>query len=204
MEYPSNSFKSKSVAQGSSSSEAKETAKPKATPVVSNTAKVKQKSEIQKFAEGLIKQDREGIKHYIVSEWLIPGIQKGILGLLQTMFYGANAPIGTSNVNMASRVSYVNYSKPAMPQTIAQPSTGYNWPDILYATRGDAESVLARLYETIQRSQIVSVGMMYDLSGVSAPYTAYNYGWTNIDSARISQNMDGTWRIIMPRATPID
>lgn len=199
MDYPSNSFKSKAV-----QAKTKEAEQPKSTPVVSNTVKVRKKTEIQKFAEGLIKQDKEGIKHYIISEWLIPGIQKGILGLLQTMFYGVNTPVGTSNVNMASRVSYVNYSKPAVPQTIAQPSTGYSWPDILYATRGDAESVLARLVESIQRSQIVSVGMMYDLSGVSAPYTSYNYGWTSLDSARIAQNMDGTWRIIMPRATPID
>lgn len=199
MEYPSNSFKSKAQAQAQT-----ETAKPKNTPVVSNTVKVRKKSEIRKFSEALIKQDAQGIKHYIVSEWLIPTIQKGILGLLQTMFYGTNAPMNTTTPNMAGRVSYCNYSKPVTQQTYAQPTSGYSWPDILYSTRGDAESVLARMQEVVHTYQLVKVGDMYDFSGVSAPYTSYNYGWNNIDSARVAQNMDGTWRIIMPRAVPIE
>lgn len=201
MEYPSNSFKAKAQAQNAPQ---QEPAKQKSAPVVSNAVKVRKKSEIRKFSEALIKQDAQGIKHYIVSEWLIPTIQKGILGLLQTMFYGANAPMNTATPNMASRVSYCNYSKPVSQQTLVQPSTNYSWPDILYATRGDAESVLARMHERVRAYQHVKVGDMYDLSGVSAPYTSYNYGWLNIDSAYVAQNMDGTFRIILPRAVPIE
>lgn len=200
MEYPSNTFKSKAAA----SAQKQGPEQVKSAPVVSNAVKVRKKSEIRKFSEALIKQDRDGIKHYIVSEWLIPTIQKGILGLLQTMFYGANAPSNVAPNAMASRVSYTNYSRPIAQTPVAQPSTGFNWPDILYATRGDAESVLARLNEAIGTFHMVSVGTMYDLSGVSAPYTSYNYGWMNIDSARLAQNMDGTWRIIMPRAVLIE
>lgn len=198
MEYPSNSFKSKETS-------AAEQVQEKKNPVVMNTAKVRPKSEIRKFSEMLFKQDAEGVKRYVISEWLIPGIQKGILGLLQTMFYGANTQANTNLPTMAGRVSYCNYSKPAQTTpAFSAPAAGYNWPDIIYATRGDAESVYARMQEIVRTYRMVKVGDMYDLSGVSAPYTSYNYAWSNIDSARITQNMDGTWRIVMPRACPVE
>lgn len=57
--------------------------------------------------------------------------------------------------------------------------------DITFNTRGDAQSALDKMHELIKGYGCVSVADVCDLAGISPRYTDYEYGWTNIDGAKI-------------------
>ena len=45
---------------------------------------------------------------------------------------------------------------------------------------------------------------MYDLSGLTPPYTANSYGWTSIRTAEPVRVRDGGYVLKLPKASPID
>ena len=50
---------------------------------------------------------------------------------------------------------------------------------------------------------MVTVADMYDLAGLTPPYTAQRYGWFNIRTAEVIRGRDGYY-LKMPKAMPID
>ena len=77
----------------------------------------------------------------------------------------------------------------------------FSYQDIVFETRGDAEAVLWRMEEMLDTFQNVSIGDMYDLSGITGgSYTDFKYGWTDLRGARVERVSDG-YIIDLPRAT---
>ena len=79
----------------------------------------------------------------------------------------------------------------------------YSYDDIILSTRGEAEDVLTRMDELMDKYGLVRVADLYDLVGITGNYTDNKYGWTNIRNAKITRLRDG-YMIEMPRAVPID
>ena len=75
--------------------------------------------------------------------------------------------------------------------------------NIILSSRGEAESVLARMDELVYTYGLVRVADLYDLVGVTGDYTDNKYGWTSLRTATIVRVRDG-YQIKLPRAVPID
>ena len=60
------------------------------------------------------------------------------------------------------------------------------------------------MLDVIDRYGFVTVGDMYDLSGLTPPYTANSYGWTSIRTAEPVRVRDGGYVLKLPKASPID
>ena len=73
----------------------------------------------------------------------------------------------------------------------------------MFESRGEAEEVLTRMDELLSTYGVVSIADLYDLAGLTCPYTANNYGWTDIHTAQIVRIRDG-YVINMPRVMPLD
>lgn len=109
--------------------------------------------------------------------------------------------------------SYYRYSSDSRsrsdrePRDYARPSrTGFDLDDIKFRTRGEAEVVLYAMDEAISQYGFITVGDVYDLSGipsVNVPHTAYKYGWTDIRRASVVPTRGG-FAIKFPRYTAID
>jgi len=56
--------------------------------------------------------------------------------------------------------------------------------------------------EAIAEYGLVSVADMYDLAGVSAPYTSHDYGWMSLRSADVKRIRDG-YIIDLPKFMPL-
>ena len=77
-------------------------------------------------------------------------------------------------------------------------------PDvIILESRAEAEEVLDRLDEMIEEFGMASVLNLYDLIGVTAPFTADKYGWTDIRNATAVRVRDG-YLLKLPRVMPLD
>lgn len=177
--------------------------------VVSGPAKTKKKNEVRKFADAFISEDAGNVKSYILMDVLIPAIKKAISDVvtngIDMILYGGNGR--TKKNGTASKISYRGYYDQARERERTYTSTaksGYDYDDIEFATRGDAEAVLDAMNDIINQYGVVSVLDLYDLANVSTDnHTCQKYGWTDIRGCKAIRVRDG-YVLKLPRALPLD
>ena len=138
---------------------------------------------------------------------IVPGLKNAIADVVSIMLFGEAGRIGGKKGN-GSKVSYQryyddrredrrNYARPRAPG-------GYDYDDIIFESRGDADLVLDQLEAAINQFGLASVLDLYDLAGITCPtsYTADKYGWTDIRSAKVVRTRDG-YVLELPRAVQI-
>lgn len=198
-EFPSNSNKSKETRQPEKHVEK----------VVSGTAKIRKRSGAQKLTDIFVPGDVENVKHYILTDVIVPAVKKAIVDVVSDgvnmLMYGESGSHKSNSV--ASKVSYRSFydqkSNNRERYSSIQTRTGYSYDNIVLESRGEAEDVLTRMDELLATYGMVSVADMYDLCGVTPQYTDNNYGWTNIRNAQIVRIRDG-YVIKMPKPMPLD
>ena len=202
--YKPNSHKSKE-ANGSG------TERKKLEKVVGGTAKIKKKSTTRKFTDALISEDAANVKSYIFSDVLIPAAKKLVSDIvrdgIEMILYGS-----TGNRDSRSRgfrgdyVSYDKYSRrrdDRRYESDRSVRSGYSYDDIVLETKGDAEAVLDRLGELIDRYGQATVLDLYDIVGITGRYTDDKFGWMDIRNADSVRVRDG-YLLRLPKALALD
>lgn len=201
--YPANSRKAKE--------EQKDTER-KIEKVVSNPAKIKKKSGMSKFARVFLPEDVSDVKGYILMDILIPTAKKAIMGAVDVLLNGKNGSSYSSNgrISTASKVSYRKFYDDRRDDrssySDSRSRARFDYDDIGFETRREAEEVRDRMMESIERYNYVSVADMYDMADLTAPFTSNKYGWTKVtDVARADiVKVDGDYVIKLPRVEPLD
>lgn len=202
-EYKSNSHKSKEAQNNAQTSEKK------IEKVVTGSAKPKKKNEIQKFADVFISEDVGNVKSYIVWDVLVPAFKKAIYDIvtngIDMILYGESGR--TKKNSTASKVSYRSYYEKENDRRdypTRKIKTGYDYDNIVFESRGDAEAVLEAMIDIIDQYGVVSVGDLYDLADMSVDnYTLNKYGWTDIRNASVNRVRDG-YMLKLPKALPLN
>ena len=196
---PSNSHKSKE----------QQYSKPekKIEPVVSGKATLKKKSGIVRLADVFLPEDVESVKDYVIGDIIIPKIRSLLHDIgseAWDSFWGISGRGGSRGT--ASKVSYVSYDKYSRDKQPETPRrSGVNYEEIVFPTRGDAESVFDRMAEVCDTFNAVSVADMYELADVpNDNYTLNKYGWTSMEGAQVIRLSGGGFAIKMPKARPFD
>lgn len=181
--------------------------KRKVEKVVRGKVKTKKKGELSRLSDIFISEDVSNVKSYIFMDVLVPAIKKAAYDIVTdgiSMFlYGNTAGKSRSD----AKVSYRNYydaPKASNSYRDTQPRTRFDYDDIVYESRGEAEMVRSQMEEMIDRYGVVSVADMYDAAGLTAPYTANKYGWTSIRTAEPVRVRGGGYILKLPKAMPID
>lgn len=201
--YPCNSNKSKELAN-------EKEAERKIEPVVSAPAKIKKKKGVSKFAKVFLPEDVSDVKGYIVSDILIPAAKKALMGAIDVLLNGRNGSSYSSSkrISSAERVSYRKYyDEPREGRSSSRDSRSrFDFDDIGFNTRREAEEVKDRMMECIERYKYVSVADMYDMASLVAPFTSNRYGWTRVsDIARADiVKVDEDFVIKLPRVESLD
>ena len=198
--YPSNSRKSKVSGTPDNTIPDKKVEK-----VVKGTVKKKKKSEISKCKDVFISEDINSVTSSVFLAVLVPSIKKALLDIVtdgaNMILYGDKR--GGNNRGVSSRVSYRDYSGSGKREQPVSRRDNYDYADLVYDSRGEAEDVLNGMDDLIARYGVVTVADMCDLSGVTCRYPDNKYGWMNINSAQVVHGRDG-YMIKMPKAVPID
>lgn len=174
--------------------------------VVKTPAKVKKKTVFSKFTDIFVSDTAFTAKNYIVDEVIIPAVKSTIEGIvtngISIILYGEAGNTRKRAGGGSNKIQYSGfYDKPREHSDPASRSS-FNYDELTYDTRGEAEDVLFGMRERIDEYGMVSIADLYDLSGVSCPYTFHRYGWTNLRTAEVARCRDG-WEIRLPRALPI-
>lgn len=186
----------------------KEVVEPKKVePVVSNPVKTKKKGFWSRVSEEFISEDGKGVGDYILIDVLVPAIKKTISDIvtngIDMILYG-NTRRSSNNSVPAYRVSYRNYYD-QRNNDYARPKVSqvYNYNDIVFQTRGDADAVLTGLRDIVTQYGLAKVADYYDLAGIDCSYTDNNYGWTDLRFADVIRLSNG-YSLRLPKPMPID
>lgn len=172
-------------------------------------------NEVRKIADIFISEDISNVKDYIFMDVLVPAIKKAIYDIvtngIDMFLYGGTGRGKTSS--STSKVSYVNYydkknsggSSSYRGSENAKSTNGFDYEEIVFSNRGDAEAVKQQLKDYIGRYGYVTISDLYEMAdpNLTPPYTTCKYGWMNVDSAEAVRVRDG-YILKLPRAMPID
>lgn len=183
----------------------------KVNKVVTGVAKPRKRSELTKFADVFISEDAANVKSYILMDVLVPAIKKAISDIvtngIDMILYGETGH--TKKNSNTSKVSYSKYYKDRdddrRPSRDTSARSRFDYDDIVFENRGDAEAVLDQMYELIDRYNVVSILDLYDMADLTPPpYTSKRYGWTSLRGAEALRTRDGGYILKLPRPMPID
>lgn len=201
-EYAPNSHKSKGESTAVSTDDRK------VKKVVAGKVRTKKKSEMSKFKDVFIAEDAQNVKSYIFMDVLVPAVKKAISDIVRDgidmILYG-DTKRSSSRSSGSSYVSYRDYSNRDRDRRDDRRTvrSGFDFEDIIFETRGDAEEVRSLMDELLDQYQVVSVADLYDLAGMSSPYTANKYGWTNLRNAEVVRVRGDGYMLKLPKALPI-
>lgn len=200
--YPNNSHNARERKQDGTSPPDKKLEK-----VVSGGTKTRKKSEVKKFANVFVPEDVDNVKGYILMDVIVPGIKNAIADVVSIMLFGEAGRLGGRR-DKGSRSSYQRYYDDRRDdrRDYGRPraAAGFEYDDIIFETRGDADLVLDQLESAIANYSLASVADLYDLAGITCrSYTANKYGWTDIRTAKVIRTRDG-YILQLPRTVQIN
>lgn len=194
-QYPSNSHKSKE--------EQKKQEEKSVGQIVKTPAKRRRQGDLEKFARSIVAEDARTVRTNIVTNVLIPGFKELLYDIVtkgaRIIFYGEDGSkdVRSGNSSKVSYRSYYDARRSERPREnkidYREPRTavGYDYDNIIIASKGEAEDVLTRMDEMIDTYGAVSVADFYEMVGITGEYTDNNYGWTDLRSAYVSRTRDG-------------
>lgn len=201
-DYKPNSYKFKEKQKTLASSEDKKIEK-----VVKGTVRTKKRSGLTKITDQLVSEDVNNVKSYILTDVFIPAVKKLVYDIITDGFsmilYGSTG--AGKKKTIGSNVSYSQLygRRDDDRRTLSTSSSRFEYDDLIFDSRGEAEAVLNQMDVIIDTYGFVSVADLYDLADLSAPYTSNKYGWTNVSTADVARLRDGGYVIKLPRAMPI-
>lgn len=177
--------------------------------VKSNKVKTK-KNEVRRFTDIFVAEDINSVKNYIIDDLIIPTAKNLIVDTVQNtiemLIFGGRRGNGSSRRTVTDHVSYRSCSDDRRrDRGYERPRsrTSFDYDDIIFESRGAAESVLDEMDRIISKYGFVRVLDLYDMCELTAPYTAQDYGWMSISRAEVKPVRNG-YIINLPKASPID
>ena len=192
--YPSNSHKTR-----------EQNTDKKVEKVVSGKTSTKKKSGIRKLSDTFLSEDIGNVKNYIFAEVLLPAAKKLVSDIVTN---GTNMLLYGEIKNKKGNSSKVSYSRYYDDRSRDYRSpvvrNNFDYDEIIFETRGDAEAVLDAMYDILNQYKVISVAELYDLASITTHnYTCNNYGWVDLRGSSVVRVRDG-YILKLPRALAID
>ncbi len=179
------------------------------TPVTSNVT-VKKPSEMSKFGKRIFAEDAKSVGSHVIDSVFIPSLQKLISDIVKNgidwFIYGVKGVSQNSGgVRNVSYSSYYDRSRPSQqaPQRVTSTPAIFAINDVTFGDRGEAEEVLLKLREVLDRYHVVSVNEFYEFINQPCEFTANKYGWRDLSTANVVRRGSG-YAIAFPKVTPIE
>lgn len=185
--------------------------------VVSTPAKEKRKSLWQEIKEEFIAEDGRTVRDYIAKDVVVPllkGMVQSVVNNAVDMFLYGGGSVGHGKTTYSGYKPSTPSYRPYIDQRqsnnnqgyYSRPRTnyGYDYTEIVFESRADAEAVLYSMYDLLNRYPVVRVADYLEFSGRDSSYTDNNYGWTSLDNIQIRRSRDGGYYLELPKPMAID
>jgi hypothetical protein len=204
-DFPGNSHERRQAVR----SEPEDTATKKVERVTKGVAKKARKSLGKKFLEVFVGGDAKGVIEYILVDVLIPALKDALVdaatqGIERTLFGDSRQNRRPSNsyrqpTNYSSYSRSYNQPQPRReePRRNARPPSS-SYTDLVLPSRADADEVLERMYDLIDKYGKATVADLYELTGISSQFTDQKWGWEILDGNQIRRVPEG-YLLDLPR-----
>lgn len=174
----------------------------KVTPIVNSEDVVHCKKTLKSKFKSMIFKDNVDIKKYVIYDFLIPTVKKGVLNALSMSFFGepiSTKPKSWNNIygTPSGYTGYSNYYN-TPPNGHQRPTDNrmynnniYDYKNIVLHSRDAAERVVMTMYQYIEETGSVSIAHLFELIGVPSNWADTSYGWINPAQIRIRAVYDG-------------
>jgi hypothetical protein len=208
-EFPANSQKAKTRSEGPIPEGRPE----KIERVTSVEAKRRKRGLGRQFKDTFIGGTAQGAFDYMVTDVVVPAIRDTIFdaiqGGLDRLIYGEGRPRrGTPPSYYSSNPPKVNYqgymnspppNRPPPSRMLSRRSRArQDFDEIVIPNRAEAEEVLDRMYDELSRYGMVTVAVLYELTGIQSSHTDHKWGWTQLRGARVRTLRDGGYLLELP------
>jgi hypothetical protein len=216
MDFPSNSKSEKVL-----SPEQEESTEEKVVLKVVTGNVVRRKKPLgNRFMETFFGGDGHSVVDYVIKDVLLPAAKDMVAdavsqGIERMIFGESRAPGGRRASARGINNGPVNYGRYSAtspvrkdPREESRPisrrsRSSHDFDEIILATRGEADEVIDKLYDMLQRYGTVSVSDLYELVGSSASYTDEKWGWTDLRRAGVTRTRNG-YLLNLPAPEPLD
>lgn len=197
MDYQGNSHKK---------SEKKEKPEKKIEKVVTGEV-VSQKPPLRRrFKDIFFGGDFTGVARYVAADVLLPAVRNLIVDAstesIRRMVYGGSTQSHRRMPDMRPRVQYNN---PINRSAVDPRARGVNLPDqppyhthrreepneIIIVSREEADLVVERLIDIVDKYDVASLADLYDLVGLPSTHTDNKWGWTYLNNITVRQVRNG-------------
>lgn len=214
-EFPSNSHKKANADSKENVTETKKVVK-----ITTSDAVLRKKSLGKRFSETFVGGDAKGVGMYVVMDVLIPAAKDMVAdamsqGVERMLFGEVRSSSRRTGMRPGGSGGYINYNRPQ-----SSPTSGYrreeprvnpsrrarashNFAEIILPNRIEAEQVIDRLIDLVNRYDTATVADLYDLVGADRSYTDDKWGWTDLRGAGVTRIREG-YLLDLPRPEPLD
>lgn len=168
------------------------------------------KNNTRKITDMFISEDASNVKQYVVMDVIVPAFKKLVYDIftdgIDMILYGGTGE-GKRKTSSGSKVSYRKYyddRRDDRRESRYSDRNRFDYDDIEFESRGEAEAVRMEMLDCIDRYGTVSVADMYDMAGLAAPYTSSKFGWSSIRTAEVKRVRGGKYIIDLPKAIAFD
>lgn len=156
----------------------------------------KKDSWFEKVAKWFISEDVDDIKSYLIFDLVIPGIKDVAFDLVEMILFGEKS---SRKRRGSSKISYSGYydrkerrsRSKSRSRDREDKDTSTDYKDIIVEDRGDAEDIVDRMQDLIDRNGKASIADLLDLVNLPSNFADVDWGWTNPRSISYRRVRDG-------------
>lgn len=169
----------------------------------------------RRLLETFVGGDARGAWGYVVLDILIPAARDMIADAgregIERMVYGESRPRSRRGPRgePAGHVPYNRYSSYGRRDEPRREMSRrgralHDFDEIILDSRAEAEEVLDRLYDMVERYDSATVSDLYEMCDISGnDFAGQKWGWTDMAGARVTRVRNG-YLLDLPRPEPLD
>lgn len=182
--------------------------------VTTSDPKRKKKSLRKQFTETFIAGDMKSTMRYVLLDVGLTAAKDMVLEMItggaERLIHGESRRRGVQDPRQAGPTGYVRYnnmgngSRMSGPQRVMSrmARARFDFDDIILESRSEAEQVIERLFDLVDKYETASVADLYDLVGLAPSHTDYRWGWTDLQSSGVTRVRDG-YLLDLPDPHPV-
>ena len=196
----------------------REEKRPKLEKMVDATEYKRKENTVTKLIDMFLPEDAYDLKDYIINGIVVPMIKDGLEDIGHTLIRGSGRKKSSSRRRYRRdydddddiRPAYRKYYDDRRRERDYDDDRYYkpertDFKNVRFKSRGDAERILTKMEDIIYQNRYVSLLDFYEITGQPTKSTDDNYGWTNLDRAKVERlRSDNGYMIRFPSPMPLD
>ena len=177
----------------------------------------KRKSLRKQFTDVFIAGTAKSASQYVVMDVMLPAardmVSETVSSYIDRLIYGDRSRRRGATPPPSGPTGHIQYNRPytSRPPWSASPQRAlsrearakHDFDEIVLQTRIEAETVIDRLYDVVNKYEEATVADLYELVGLSSTHTDHKWGWTDIRGAGVQRVRDG-YLLDLPNPEPLD